>query len=122
MKTEMKTRNMILSEMVAFLFHHDIPNLFIETRVEKDVFTLYIHADTTDIPKKLVELIDYINKHKNLPTDHYYQELLGVRDDLIEQEVLAVLLTDAHITHDGETLEIFLKRDPSQKPPTTLKK
>ncbi|PKK39817.1 hypothetical protein ABB02_00870 [Clostridiaceae bacterium JG1575] len=111
---ERQLRAKIVSELVVVLFHLDLQEMSLQTTVNDEVFTVCLTASAPTPPKDLLSLMEFINNNQHLPTDYYYQELLGTRDDEPEKEILAALLSEASWQQGDGFFTLCLRRDPHQ--------
>ncbi|MDK8502740.1 hypothetical protein QP860_06695 [Aerococcus sp. UMB1112A] len=107
---EFRKAKLIASEMMDYFFNYRVKDLRVEITFEAEEVVIHLTAAMPKAPADIEELMDQLQKPRQYEVEEYYEDLLGIREDQINPEIIAAMIDEAAYSFEPNSFQLELIR------------
>ena len=92
---EYRKAKLIAAEMMDYFFNYRVKDLKLAVSFEGDRLVIDLIGSMAEEPADIEEVMDQLQKPRQYEVEEYYEDLLGIREDLLNTEIIAAMIDEA---------------------------
>lgn len=110
MPREIKKIKNIVSELLDYFLNENINDINVRVQLFEQETQITLTAQTTQLPENIDTIIHKINTTRHPEVEDYYDDLLGIRDNQLDLEVLATVVDSAKVQFENNIMTFTVIR------------
>ncbi|MDK6369307.1 MULTISPECIES: hypothetical protein [Aerococcus] len=107
---EYRKAKLIASEMMDYFFNYWVKDLRVDIIFEAKEVVIRLTAAMSEEPADIEELMDQLQKPRQYEVEEYYEDLLGIREDQVNAEIIAAMIDEAAYSFATNCFQLELTR------------